>query len=207
MPSYIQRYKNPFFLSIPELLHKWLTLVKCQKSKCWWRCKGITQQNKRHTTQKESGDFSSIYCFLQQEDTLFKKPNETFWLRYHLLLTLQVLQLSASVREYKKKSCKVNSSCNWNWLPPTQGHSLWTSHSPYSRLTLNMPYWTPLGNNSSIGNFQGTGCEETKNISLVAVTHIICHSFERVVIHTFFFLLLLKAIFTVFEQFLKLPLI
>jgi len=62
-----------------------------------------------------------------------------------------------------------------------------------------MPYWTPLENNSSTGNFQGTGCEETKNISLVAATHIICQSFERAVIHRGFFFLLLKDIFIVCE--------
>lgn len=96
----------------------------------------------------------------------------------------------ATFHQYKRTHCrncdfciKVNSSCNCNWLPPTQGHSLWTSHSPCSRLTLSMPYWTPLENNSSIGNFQGTGFEKTKSMSLVATTHVICHSYEKAIIH------------------------
>lgn len=114
--------------------------------------------------------------------------------------------LSISIREHAAKNCnfyiKVNSSCNCNWLPPTQGHSLWTSRSPYSRLTLSMPYWTPLENNSSIGNFQGTGFEKTKNVSLVAATHIICHSHKKAIIHRQGWF----VIFKVTEQFLKLTL-
>lgn len=122
-------------------------------------------------------------------------------LRYHFLSTLQALLTSDSASKRTIKAAtsrsKLNSSCNQNQLPPTQEHSLWTSHSPCCRLTLNMPYWTPLENNSSIGNFQGTGCEKTKNISLAAATHIICHSLKRTVIHRGFFPSLLKSTFIV----------
>lgn len=106
----------------------------------------------------------------------------------------------ATFHQYKRTHCrncdfciKVNSSCNCNWLPPTQGHSLWTSRSPCSRLTLSMPYWTPLENNSSIGNFQGTGFEKTKSMSLVATTHIICHSYEKAIIHRWGWFVILKV--------------
>lgn len=156
-------------------------------------CKGITQQNKG-IPEGIGWFFIHPLLFLRRTHTLKHIPAE-------VPFTFNITSFGTFC-QYKWAHCKScnlrikdNSSCNWNWLPPTQGHSLWTSHSPYSRLTLNMPYWTPLENNSSIGNFQGTGCEETKSISLVAATHIICHS----VIHRVFFLLLLKAIFIVCE--------
>lgn len=150
----------------------------------------ISQQNQGPSHQKESSKFSPVHSPLQKRTQSLKHH-----MRYSSWGTIPFNTTSSSTFCHCKrahcKSCnlriKVNSSCNWNCIPPTQGHSLWTSHSPYSRLTLNMPYWTPLENNSSIGNFQGTDCEEIKSISLVAATHIICHSFKKQLSTSLFF--------------------
>lgn len=141
VPSYIHRYKNPFFFQYQNknFSANARLLSSAKKANAGDDVKASDSKTNGTHSRRNQVILSSLYCFLRKEHTLFKTLCETFQLRYHLLSTLQDLLLSVSIRQYTAKAAKVNSSCNLNWLPPTQGHSLWTSHSPYSRLTLNTP--------------------------------------------------------------------